>query len=420
MSESELTQEIRPPKSSIGVLPWLKENLFSTWYNTLLTLAALGFVYVVLKGVLVWGFTDANWGVIPANLQLFMIGAYPKSEVWRVWIVLYTVCALAGLSGGVWGGLTLRFAVGIGGVGIVCALLPIGWTTRGWILGCVALLAALLFLGSRVSGTTSYPPLGGLRGSRGGTDTGNLLPKIRRWILIGWILSFPWTRIVLRGFGENAVLTTNWGGLLLTLILAAVGICFCFPLGVLLALGRRSTLPAVKWVSTAYIETVRGVPLVTILFMAQVVIPIFMPDNVRLDKVLRAMLGITLFSAAYMAENVRGGLQAIPRGQYEAAQAVGLNYPLTMLFIVLPQALRSVIPAIVGQFIALFKDTSLVTIVGLLDLLGIAKSVIANPDWLGLQAEVYIFVAAIYFVFSYSMSYVSQKIEEALGVGKNL
>lgn len=402
MSESELTQEIRPPKSSVGVLPWLKENLFSTWYNSLLTIVALGFVYFLLKGILAWAFTDANWGVIPANLQLFAIGAYPKAEVWRVWIVLYTVCALAGLSGGIWGGLTLRFAVSIGGFGLVYALLPIdtstfGWTTRGWILGGVALLAVLLFIGVR---------------SR------SLLPKMRRWVLVGWILSFPWTLIMLRGFGENAVLTTNWGGLLLTLILAAVGICFCFPIGVLLALGRRSTLPAVKWVSTAYIETVRGVPLVTILFMAQVVIPIFMSDNIRLDKVLRAMLGITLFSAAYMAENVRGGLQAIPRGQYEAAQAIGLNYPLMMLFIVLPQALRSVIPAIVGQFIALFKDTSLVTIVGLLDLLGIAKSVIANPNWLGLQAEVYIFVATIYFVFSYAMSYVSQRIEEVLGVGK--
>ena len=402
MAESELTEEIKPPKSSTSILPWLKENLFSTWYNSFLTVVAVGFVCFILTGVLAWAFTDANWGVIPANLQLFAIGAYPKAEVWRVWIVLYTVCALTGLSGGIWGGLTLRFAVGIGGFGIVCTLLPIdmstfGWATRGWILGGVTLLAALLFLGSRAR---------------------DLLPKMRRWVLAGWILSFPWTLIMLRGFGENVVLTTNWGGLLLTLILAAVGICFCFPLGVLLALGRRSTLPAVKWVSTAYIETVRGVPLVTILFMAQVVIPIFMPDNVRLDKVLRAMLGITLFSAAYMAENVRGGLQSIPRGQYEAAQAIGLNYPLTMLFIVLPQALRSVIPAIVGQFIALFKDTSLVTIVGLLDLLGIAKTVIANPNWLGLQAEVYIFVAAIYFVFSYSMSYVSQRIEEALGVGE--
>ena len=400
-TESELTQEIKPPKNSKGILTWFKENLFNTWYNTLLTIVALGFIYFLLKSILVWAFTDADWDVIPANLQLFAIGAYPRAEVWRVWIVLYTVCALAGLSGGIWGGLTLRFAVSIGGFGIVCTLLSFGisnfsWTTRGWILGGVALLSMFLFLGIRTRG---------------------LLPKMRRWVLIGWILSFPWTLIMLRGFGENAVSTTNWGGLLLTLILTVVGICFCFPLGVLLALGRRSTLPAVKWVSTAYIEIVRGVPLVTILFMAQVVIPIFMPDNIRLDKVLRAMLGITLFSAAYMAENVRGGLQSIPRGQYEAAQALGLNYPLMMLFIVLPQALRSVIPAIVGQFIALFKDTSLVTIVGLLDLLGIGKTVIANTDWLGLQAEVYIFVAAIYFVFSYSMSYVSQRIEDALGVG---
>ena len=402
MAESEFTQEIRPPKNTIGVLPWIKENLFSSWYNTLLTVIALGILFFLLKGVFTWAFTEAKWEVIPANLQLFAIGAYPIAEVWRVWIVLYTVCALTGLSGGIWGGLTLRFAVGIGGCGIVCAFLSmgistLGWATRAWILGGVALLAALLFLGTR---------------------SVSVFPKIRRWVLVGWLLSFPWTLIMLRGFGKNAVLTTNWGGLLLTLILAAVGICFCFPLGVLLALGRRSTLPVVKWVSTAYIEIVRGVPLITILFMAQIVIPIFMSDNIRLDKVLRAMLGITLFSAAYMAENVRGGLQSIPRGQYEAAQAVGLNYPLTMLFIVLPQALRSVIPAIVGQFIALFKDTSLVTIVGLLDLLGIAKTVIANPDWLGLQAEVYIFVAAIYFVFSYSMSYVSQRIEEALGVGK--
>ena len=183
-----------------------------------------------------------------------------------------------------------------------------------------------------------------------------------------------------------------------------------------MALGRRSNLPTIKWASTAYIETVRGVPLVTILFMAQIMVPIFLPDF-RIDKILRAMLGITLFSAAYMAENVRGGLQSIPKGQHEAAHALGLNYPLTMLLIILPQALRSVIPAIVGQFISLFKDTSLVTIIGLLDLLSIAKTVIANPDWLGLQAEVYLFAAAIYFVFSYSMSYISQKIEGALGVG---
>ena len=151
--------------------------------------------------------------------------------------------------------------------------------------------------------------------------------------------------------------------------------------------------------------------------MGSVLIPIFIPDF-SINQVLRMMIGITLFSAAYMAENIRGGLQAIPTGQYEAAQAVGLNYIHTMLFIILPQALRSVIPAIVGQFIALFKDTSLVAIIGLVDLLGVAKTVIADPDWLGLQAEVYLFAAVIYFVFSYSMSYVSKEVETSLGVGK--
>jgi general L-amino acid transport system permease protein len=389
-------QAIRPPTESKSILGWLKENLFNTWYNTLLTFLAAGFLYVVFKGMLTWIFTEANWSVIPANLQIFLVGAYPRGEIWRIWLVIYTLSVLAGLSAGIWGGLALRFALVIGGIGggigIILAFFPIALWNRLGLLGGVVLLVGSLFLG---------------RGRKG----------LRPWILGGWLLSFPWTMIWLHGFGGlPTIFTSNWGGLLLTLILAAVGIVVSFPLGVLLALGRRSNLPTIKWMSTAYIEVVRGVPLVTILFMAQIMVPIFLPDF-RIDKILRAMLGITLFSAAYMAENVRGGLQAVPKGQHEAAHALGLNYPLTMLLIILPQALRSVIPAIVGQFISLFKDTSLVTVIGLLDLLGIAKTVIANPDWLGLQAEVYLFAAAIYFVFSYSMSYISQKIEDALGIG---
>ncbi len=396
MEEQAPSPVMKPPTKSKGILRWTKENLFNTWYNALFTLLAVVFLYVVFKGLLTWAFTEANWGVIPANLQIFLVGAYPKDEIWRVWIVIYTLGLLLGLSAGIWGGLALRLALVIGGVGggvgIILAFFPAALSNRFGLLGGVALLAGSLFLG---------------RGRK----------ELRLWVLGGWLLSFPWTMIWLHGFaGLPTVFTSNWGGLLLTLILAAVGIVVSFPLGVLLALGRRSNLPAIKWFSTAYIETVRGVPLVTILFMAQIMVPIFLPDF-RLDKILRAMLGITLFSAAYMAENVRGGLQAIPKGQHEAAHALGLNYPLTMLLIVLPQALRSVIPAIVGQFISLFKDTSLVTVIGLLDLLGIAKTVIANPDWLGLQAEVYLFAAAIYFVFSYSMSYISQRIEDALGVG---
>lgn len=386
---------IKPPSESKDMLRWLKENLFNTWYNALLTLLAIVFLFITFKGFLTWAFTDANWNVIPANLQIFLVGAYPKEEIWRVWIVIYTLALLLGLSAGIWGGLALRLAVAIGcvggGVGIILAFFPIAFSNRFGLLGGAALLVVSFFL---------------IRNRKG----------LRPWVLGGWLLSFPWTMIWLHGFaGLPTVFTSSWGGLLLTLILAAVGIVVSFPLGVLLALGRRSNLPVIKWVSTAYIETVRGVPLVTILFMAQIMVPIFLPDF-RIDKILRAMLGITLFSAAYMAENVRGGLQAIPTGQHEAAHALGLNYPLTMLLVILPQALRSVIPAIVGQFISLFKDTSLVTVIGLLDLLGIAKTVIANPDWLGLQAEVYLFAAVVYFVFSYSMSYVSLRIEDALGI----
>lgn len=393
MEERELTEALKPPANTKGTARWLKDNLFNTWYNALLTCLALVFLFFAFKGFLTWAFIGAKWSVIPANLRLFAVGSYPQEQIWRVWCVIYILGALIGLSAGMWGGLTLRFAVGLGGVWFIGALLPFEFSTRGCFLGAAVSIAVFLFLG---------------RGRTG----------LRPWIFGGWILSFPLIMIVLRGFGENGVLTSNWGGLLLTLILAVVGIVISFPLGVFLALCRQSRLPAIRWVSTAYIETVRGVPLITILFMGNTLIPIFMP-GFDINQVLRMMFGITFFSAAYMAENVRGGLQGIPRGQHEAAQAVGLNYVQTTLFIVLPQALRSVIPAIVGQFIALFKDTSLVSIIGLIELLGVAKSVIANPDWLGLQAEVYLFAAVIYFVFSYSMSYVSQKIETALGVGKH-
>ena len=358
MENPEVTQEIKPPSASKSPIRWLKENLFSTWYNALLTCLALAFLYFVFKDVLTWVFTQANWKVIPANLQILAVGSYPIEQIWRVLIVICVLAVLTGLSVAMWWG-PLSFLF--------------GRNKERW----------------------------------------------KPWVIGGWLLSFPWTMIMLHGFGENIVHTTNWGGLLLTIILAVVGILVCFPLGALLALGRRSQLPAIRWVSIIYIETVRGVPLITILFMGSILLPIFMPGDFQLDKVLRAMVGLTLFSGAYMAENIRGGLQSIPKGQHEAAQAIGLTYPKTMLFIVLPQALRAVIPAIVGQFIALFKDTSLVTIVGLLDLLGVAKSVVANKDWLGLQTEVYLFVAVIYFVFTYAMSYASQKIEANLGVGKH-
>ncbi|BAS26533.1 amino acid ABC transporter permease [Limnochorda pilosa] len=245
-------------------------------------------------------------------------------------------------------------------------------------------------------------------------------PLGRRVLVALWVLSVPGTVLVLRGVGDGAlpmVRTTQWGGLLLTLVLAAGGIVLSFPFGVLLALGRQSRLPVVSGVCTLFIEVVRGVPLITVLFMAQVMVPVFLPDF-RIDKVVRALMGITVFTAAYLAEDIRGGLQSIPRGQYEAAAALGLSGPQAVALVILPQALRAVIPAIVGQFISLFKDTSLVAVIGLQDLLGIARSVIANPRWLGLQPEVYVFAAGVYALFCSVLSRASQRLERRLGVGE--
>ncbi|MBE9069984.1 amino acid ABC transporter permease [Leptolyngbya cf. ectocarpi LEGE 11479] len=214
--------------------------------------------------------------------------------------------------------------------------------------------------------------------------------------------------------GFKPIGTNNWGGLTLTLFLAITGIALCFPIGVLMALGRRSNLPIIKGLSIAYIELIRGVPLISILFMGQVMIPLFLPEGVRPDNIVRAIVGLTLFSSAYLAENVRAGLQAIPRGQNEAAASLGLNNPLTLSLIVLPQALKVAIPAIVGQFISLFQDTTLLGIVGLVELLGISNSILANPKYLGDYAEVFLFIALLYWFFCYAMSLGSRRIEQAL------
>jgi general L-amino acid transport system permease protein len=248
--------------------------------------------------------------------------------------------------------------------------------------------------------------------------------RIKGSLVMGlWLVSFFTSLVLLSGFEGSGLLpkveSNVWGGLLLTFLLAMVGIVASFPIGVMLALGRQSSLPVVKVFCTLFIEIVRGVPLVTILFMASIILPLFLPEEVRIDRVLRAMIGMTLFAAAYMAENVRGGLQSIPRGQYEAAKAVGLTNVLTMVFIILPQALRAVIPTIVGQFISLFMDTTLAIIVGLMELLAVGKAVLqSNQEWLLRDKEVYLFIAVLFWIFTYSMSYASRRLESALGVGE--
>jgi general L-amino acid transport system permease protein len=348
------SEVLRPPRTEVGLLGWLKRNLFSTWYNALLTVLSLAFLYAVLRPLITWVVRDARWKVVTTNLKVFMIGRYPSEDAWRILVSL----------------------------------------------GIVVLLGALTWVFRRVGGN----------------------PK-RRWLVIGWLLSFPLIAILLQGFSEGGsflprVPVDMWSGLLLTLVLAIVGIVASFPLGVLLALGRRSELPVIKVLCTVYIETIRGVPLISVLFMSQLMLPLFLPPEIRLSTIMRALTGITLFSAAYTAENVRGGLAAIPVGQYEAARAVGFNELLVMGLIVLPQALRAVIPAIVGQFISLFKDTTLVVIVGLLELLGISKAVTSQHEFIGLHREVYSFVAVIFFICCYAMSYASRRLEQALGVGE--
>jgi general L-amino acid transport system permease protein len=213
------------------------------------------------------------------------------------------------------------------------------------------------------------------------------------------------------GIGLAPVNSNLWGGLLLTLLVAFTSTVLAFPLSVLLALGRQSQLPVIHWCSKLYIEIIRGLPLIGILFMAQVMLPLVLPGGLRLDRLIRAIAGLVLFNAAYLAENVRGGLQAIPRGQIEAAQALGLNAPLMLGLVVLPQALRIVTPAIVGQFISLFKDTSLLSLFALLELTGMARSVLAQPEYIGRYGEVYLFIGLLYWLFCYTMSVLSRRLE---------
>ncbi len=389
-------EPLSPPRVALGALGWLRQNLFNTWLNTLLTLGALWLLYSLLRPALAWVFRAAEWGVIAANVRVFAVGQYPAEAFWRVWASLWLLALLAGISWGVWGAGGRAFAVSIASAGLLLAALPFGLAVRAQLLG-LALGVAL-----------------GLLVARNRTGW-------RRWLILAWVLFFPLVIVLVRG-GQNLPLlppveTNLWGGLLLTFLLAIVGIVFSFPLGVLLALGRRSQLPVMRLFSTLYIELIRGVPLVTVLFMAQIMLPLFLPAEIRVDRVARAMIGFVMFIAAYVAEDVRGGLAAVGRGQYEAAQALGLNGALTMGLVILPQALRAIIPSLVGHFISLFKDTSLVAIVGLLDFLNIGRSVLAQPEWLGLQREVYVFAAVVYWVFSFAMSSAARRLEKTLGVG---
>ena len=395
-------ERLPPPVSTVGPRAWLRQNLFGSWASSALTVV-LGTIIAVLAFLAAdWALTDARWGVITTNFRLFLIGQYPAEEAWRVWLTLLVVSVLTGVSAAS----TLNRATRALASGLAASQ------------ALLALIAAASELGPAVGGALLINALAvwlafvaALR-----------FPIPSRVRTVAWILSVPLLFLLLQGIGTpilRLVPTNLWGGLLLTFLLAVGGIVLSFPFGVLLALGRRSDLPVIRVVSTAYIEIIRGVPLVTLLFMAAILLPLFLPGQLRIEHLFRALAGITLFSAAYVAENVRGGLQAIPSGQIEAANAIGLSAVQRNVYIVLPQALRSVIPANVGLFISLLKDTTLVAIAGtgLLELLGIGRAVVAQPQWIGAQLEVYIFISAVFFFLCFVMSQASYRLEEQMGVG---
>lgn len=398
----------KPPATEVGVLGWLRTNLFSGIGNSLLTVVTLVALYFIVTNVVRW-LLGAFWEPIWVNRKLFAVGQYPLEQLWQPAIVLLMVSLLFGLSAGRWGNIMRNLGIGLGALLLALALIPIGLQAQMVMAASLALLLIGYFIGVRVAISS-------------------------RWLALAWVLSLPATFVILLG-GVNLptlgvtwsfaplVESNLWGGLMLTMLLAVVGIALSFPIGVLLALGRRSNLPVVKVFCVGYIELIRGVPLITLLFMGMTMLPLFLPSTWgNPSQLVRAMTAITLFSAAYLAENVRGGLQAIPKGQYEAADALGFSGFDKLRFIILPQALTKVIPAIVGQFIGLFKDTSLASLVGLLELVAVGKAVIQQPAWMGVTGgvakEVYIFIAFVFFIFSFGMSFASRKLESKLGFGK--
>lgn len=389
-----------PPVAQTGAIAWARKNLFSNWFSTLLTVLIVGGLAWWAYGFLQWALTVARWDVIPKNMALYFVGRYPAAQRWRTWVILGSLVVVSGLTWGIFARNTTRLfgrnvLVGAALLALLTIALPVPT------LNHVILLA---FLGLTLAGAWV------------GRWMGRNLPQTVNWLPASWLLNYLLIFWMLAGgFGLRPVSPNDWGGLTLNLFIAFTSIVLCFPLGVLLALGRRSNLPMIQWISTALIELVRGVPLITLLFFGKFIFPDFLPLRAPTpDNLLRAIVVLALFSAAYLAENVRGGLQSIPRGQTEASQALGLNPFFTTALIVLPQALKVSIPAIVGQFISLFQDTTLLYLVDVQELLSISNAVIANPQFLGRRPEVYLFVGIIFWIVCYAMSLGSRKLEQTL------
>ncbi|NLQ17214.1 amino acid ABC transporter permease [Marinomonas sp. M1K-6] len=353
--------DLPPPSTSVGAVAWVRQNLFSSPLNVFLTLFSAYLLYLLVPPIVSWAFINATWeGTSKA--------------------------ACTG-GGACWAFVSVYFDQ------FMYGLYP---EKETWRIN-LAVILLIVMVGAFAIKTIN-----------------------KLYLSVAIIFVYPIVAYCLFAggvFGLEAVETSLWGGLFLTVLLGVVGIVASFPLGVLLALGRRSDMPIAKSVCVVFIETIRAVPLITILFMASVMIPLFLPDGINFNKLLRVLIGIILFSSAYMAEVVRGGLQAIPKGQYEAADAMGLTYWQSMILVVLPQALKLVIPGIVNSFISLFKDTTLVYIVGMFDFLGRIQAANHDSNWLGTTIEGYAFAALIYFIICFGMSRYSMALERKLETG---
>ncbi|MBF0573150.1 MAG: amino acid ABC transporter permease [Desulfamplus sp.] len=353
---------LKPPVTETGIIGWLKSNLFNSPVNTVITVLILFAFYKLIPPVFRWAFIDSVWFGPSSGCQI---------GVGACWAYIPA---------------NIRF--------VVFGLFPAEEQWR-------AFIAIIIMIW-----TVVY--------SR----------KRERWHLslaYIWFGSIIAVAILLIGgiLGLEPVESTKWGGLLLTLMLSVVGMTAAYPLGIVLALARRSKMPAIRTMAVVYIEVIRGVPLISMLFMSAVMFPLFLPEGVTINKIFRAQVAIIMFTAAYIAEVVRGGLQAMPKGQYEAAESLGLNYFQMMKLVILPQALKIVIPPTVGILISAFKDTSLVAIISLYDLLKTCQSTLSDPRWMGFSTEAFIFISLIYFVFCYSMSSYSRRLEKELSAGQS-
>lgn len=404
---------VRPPSQRIDPARWVKDNLFATPLNALLTL-----VFAPLMATVTWRFgrflaVDARWEIVETNLTLYVVGAFPRDQLWRLWLSLAILAVVFGLVGGLVGATAREAAIAAGRdtattrwdrvarLGppalLLLSLLGFARTFTPFVLtaGIVALGIATSLLGRRLPGA------------------------IRRSVPLIAIVGVVVSLYAISSFA--GVPRDEWGGLLITLYYTIGALVISYPLGILFALGRRSSLPMVRWVCSAYVEFFRGSPLITLLFTGWLVLPFFLPaDFPTPTLVTRALIIFILFTSAYVAEIVRGGLQAVGRGQWEAAQALGLSPWKQTRLIVLPQALRAVIPGLVGQAISLFKDTTLVLIIGQQDLLAIAQNVTKQDAFLGQGyiIESLVFVGIVYWVASYWLSKESQRLEVRLGVGQ--